>query len=664
MSDRNRDFCANFDFKYTGLSEGIPMNSKVKTIGSVLLLAVLLLSILTVGSASARGRHRDNAIESAGTTSPTTVLYQGYVTVGSAPYDGIGYFKFAIVNAAGNTTYWSNNGMSSGGGQPTSSVSLQVERGYFTVLLGDTSLSGMTQALTSSVFSEPGRYLRVWFATSASGPFTQLSLVPIAAAPYALNAETLDGYDSDAFAVSDHDHWGANWSGSGTGLWLESSAGTAFAAHSYNTSPVGTTIYGENHSTGSNAGFGVEGYSADGIGTVGESNMGTGLAGVASYGLIDQTLRDTVVGQRAGVYGYSAGSGAGGYFASTDGHGVYGTSYDLDGVCGVSTGGNMADNGVYGETNSTSSDEAGVYGYSSDTARGVIGISDLGEGVYGRTNYTATDVAGVRGWSQYGYGVQGQPWDGWAAVYGRAANGRGGYFWSYYGGIGVYGESAWGYGGYISNTLYVNGDIIATGSKSGYVVDVARNADEVALRPGDVVAVVGVSEAILGEIPVMEVQRAMSAMPTAVVGVVDQVFVHDGEPKVVSSACVQQQERIEREMQSMAMAQLQSDKTDPTAPDRLGIPPLPHNCSAVEGFFAADSIQPGDYVSIVTMGVYKAIKVDASYGAIQAGDLLVASANPGYAMKATNPQPGTIIGKALASWVSGTGVIPVFVTLQ
>lgn len=33
-------------------------------------------------------------------------------------------------------------------------------------------------------------------------------------------------------------------------------------------------------------------------------------------------------------------------------------------------------------------------------------------------------------------------------------------------------------------------------------------------------------------------------------------------------------------------------------------------------------------------------------------------------MKATSPQVGTVIGKALGSFVSGTGVVPVLVTLQ
>ncbi len=72
----------------------------------------------------------------------------------------------------------------------------------------------------------------------------------------------------------------------------------------------------------------------------------------------------------------------------------------------------------------------------------------------------------------------------------------------------------------------------------------------------------------------------------------------------------------------------------------------------------------GQYVSIVTLGAFEAIKVDASYGAIQPGDLLVSSPNPGYAMKGTNPGVGTVIGKALGALAEGTGTIPVLVTLD
>ncbi len=56
------------------------------------------------------------------------------------------------------------------------------------------------------------------------------------------------------------------------------------------------------------------------------------------------------------------------------------------------------------------------------------------------------------------------------------------------------------------------------------------------------------------------------------------------------------------------------------------------------------------------------VKVDASYGAIQVGDLLVASATPGHAMRADNPAPqGTVIGKALEAYASGQGTIMMMV---
>lgn len=49
---------------------------------------------------------------------PTVVSYQGNVAVDNSPYEGTGYFRFAVVNAAGDTTYWSNDGTSTGARSP------------------------------------------------------------------------------------------------------------------------------------------------------------------------------------------------------------------------------------------------------------------------------------------------------------------------------------------------------------------------------------------------------------------------------------------------------------------------------------------------------------------------------------------------------------------
>jgi hypothetical protein len=59
-------------------------------------------------------------------------------------------------------------------------------------------------------------------------------------------------------------------------------------------------------------------------------------------------------------------------------------------------------------------------------------------------------------------------------------------------------------------------------------------------------------------------------------------------------------------------------------------------------------------------------KVDASYAPIGVGDLLTTSATPGHAMKAADPLKafGAVIGKALESLESGTGLLRILVSLQ
>lgn len=59
------------------------------------------------------------------------------------------------------------------------------------------------------------------------------------------------------------------------------------------------------------------------------------------------------------------------------------------------------------------------------------------------------------------------------------------------------------------------------------------------------------------------------------------------------------------------------------------------------------------------------VKVTADNGAIQPGDLLVASSVPGHAMRGPeNPAPGTVIGKALAAHADGNGVVEMLVMLR
>jgi hypothetical protein len=101
---------------------------------------------------------------------PQLINYQGRVAVGTPPvnFDGSGHFKFALVNANGSTTYWSNDGTSTAGSAPTAAVMLPVVKGLYNVLLGDTALTNMT-AVPTSVFTNSDVRLRVWFNDGTNG---------------------------------------------------------------------------------------------------------------------------------------------------------------------------------------------------------------------------------------------------------------------------------------------------------------------------------------------------------------------------------------------------------------------------------------------------------------------------------------------------------------
>jgi hypothetical protein len=148
------------------------------------LLAVLLLWVTLGRAAPGRAPAAQNG-------APALVSYQGEVRTGTTPYVGTGHFKFSVVNAAGDTTYWSNDGTGTGGDEPSAAVALDVSNGVFSLLLGDTTLGGMSQPLDAAVFDDPARYLRVWFSpTGLTGSFVRLEPdTRVAAVPYALQAQ-------------------------------------------------------------------------------------------------------------------------------------------------------------------------------------------------------------------------------------------------------------------------------------------------------------------------------------------------------------------------------------------------------------------------------------------------------------------------------------------
>jgi hypothetical protein len=221
----------------------------------------------------------------------------------------------------------------------------------------------------------------------------------------------------------------------------------------------------------------------------------------------------------------------------------------------------------------------------------------------------------------------------------------------------------------VNGTIRGEGNLVIAGSKAGYVVDVMQNVGPDILQPGDVVAIVGNGAPVLGKIPVVQITKASSAYDTGVVGVVDQVVY---VPDAATNAAYEAQEATLRAAQAArnkadaaAHAQgphVKADYSQITMPtthisDADGV------MHAIEG---ATEVPLNGYTNVVTLGSYRIVKVDASFGAIKAGDLLTSSTHAGYAMKVTDRAAanGAVIGKALGDLSSGTGTIPVMVTLK
>ncbi len=220
----------------------------------------------------------------------------------------------------------------------------------------------------------------------------------------------------------------------------------------------------------------------------------------------------------------------------------------------------------------------------------------------------------------------------------------------------------------VNGSVRMEGNLYVAGSKAGYVVDIMQNTSTDTLEAGDVVTIVGNSPAVLGEIPVVTIQKASSGYDTGVVGIVDQVMyvpdaatkaAYDAQQAAANAAATQR-------TQLLANADLSQGK-----PDTGTVALPPGTISDADGSLhavpnASQVAANGGYASVVTLGAYKGIKVDASFGAIHAGDMLVSSPHAGYAMKGDESRIkfGSVIGKALADLASGTGLIPVMVTLK
>jgi hypothetical protein len=116
--------------------------------------------------------------------------------VDGEPFEGSGFFKFALLGAKGKTTLWSNDGTSVAGSEPKSSVSVSVNGGLYSILLGNIAIDGMSPIDPAVFIENSGAKLRVWFSDGVNG-FERLKPDrPFASVPYAFNSESSKSAES------------------------------------------------------------------------------------------------------------------------------------------------------------------------------------------------------------------------------------------------------------------------------------------------------------------------------------------------------------------------------------------------------------------------------------------------------------------------------------
>ena len=135
---------------------------------------------------------------------PGILSHQGRIAVNGVNFDGAGQFKFALVNGAGDTSLWSNDGSSAGGAEPTAAAEVTVAKGHYAVLLGEAPMP----EIPATVFSENADVrLRIWFSSDGGATFEVLSpdrrITPVGYAMVAKTAESVADGAITGTAIAD-----------------------------------------------------------------------------------------------------------------------------------------------------------------------------------------------------------------------------------------------------------------------------------------------------------------------------------------------------------------------------------------------------------------------------------------------------------------------------
>jgi hypothetical protein len=364
-------------------------------------------------------------------------------------------------------------------------------------------------------------------------------------------------------------------------------------------------LYVQNKNNGSGqSGIGIWSYSYQDQGVWGESDLGDGVYGSSDSGVgVSGAAFGNDAYNDAGVSGFSWGQGPGVKGSSVLGDAAYFTTWgDANSDAAVNAEVVSSVSGAYGLIVNSYTNDAGHFEASAN------------DGVYGR-------AAGSNQWGVWGVSVDS------IAVYGDT-------------------EVSGGYGLYTSDKIYTGGGCVGCTSML-----IAQNGGDGALEPGDVVAVVGIAEGPTEFYarPVLLVRKADAALGGSVVGVVEGRYV----------TVLATKEIVHPATHEMAV------------PDTVG-GPLPDLVTVTEEWVetvatqdahtSTDPAAAGEKLTVVYRGIVQ-VKADASAGAIQVGDRLVASGTAGQAVLAGTAE-GAALGMALEPLAEGQGLIWVLVDMQ
>lgn len=303
------------------------------------------------------------------------------------------------------------------------------------------------------------------------------------------------------------------------------------------------------------------------------------------------------------------------YSLAPNGRAVYGQTSDGYAIYGFD-GGSNANRGYAGYFYSTNG--VGVYGYSGGNrgftnifAPGVYGQSNQGVGVYGRGDTS----------DSHAFYNEGGRFEGGTGVYGRGtdSDGYGAEFYSQYRGMFAQSNASY-YDGYFGNGAGISASNVVDrgGSAQSLVVNLGKNN----IEPGDLVAMVGVTNSPENGQPMLAVAKVDATNQHAVIGVA-------------------------KEMVTAVSVALDDGS------DYIDFSP------------ATGTIAPNDYLIIITAGLAPAVNLD-SLALItngQIGDKITLS-SAGQLTLSDHTANNITVGKIAGSIDEVTGTIPVFIDID